>query len=166
MSSPTGNDALTSAASSEDVECSGITSSAEATDFEDVVIALVNEQRQAGATCGGQRMPSVPELTINPVLVCTARAHSLDMLEQDYFEHDSQDGSSPGDRLSAAGYDFRAMGENIALGQPTPESVMSTWMDSPGHCSNIMSGDFADIGVGYASDGERTHLWTQNFGRR
>jgi uncharacterized protein YkwD len=88
----------------------------------------------------------------------------------DYFAHDSRDGRSPFDRMADAGYSGGTMGENIARGQQSPSEVVEGWMNSPGHCSNIMNARFTDIGVGYG-EGEATNqrfngnkLWTQNFG--
>lgn len=56
----------------------------------------------------------------------------------------------------------------IAAGYTTPAAVVNGWMMSPGHCMNIMSGNFKEIGVGYAynSMSSYKHYWTQDFGRR
>jgi uncharacterized protein YkwD len=60
------------------------------------------------------------------------------------------------------------MGENIAWGQTSPAEVMEAWIDSDGHCSNVMNPNYTLIGVGYypGSDNWRDgqHFWTQNFG--
>lgn len=137
---------------------------AEAAEFEQQVFERVNDVRASGTSCGGTTMPAVGALRLNVVLTCTARAHSQDMAERDFFDHENPDGDDPFDRMRAAGYDFNAAGENIAWGQSDPEEVMQTWLDSPGHCTNIMGEDFEDLGVGYflGPDGP---LWTQNFGR-
>jgi uncharacterized protein YkwD len=58
------------------------------------------------------------------------------------------------------GIQFRAAGENIAMGQPTPKEVVNDWMHSQGHRRNILSKDFNYIGVGYVKDG---NYWTQEF---
>jgi uncharacterized protein YkwD len=107
---------------------------------------------------------------MNAELRCSARRHSKDMGVLGYFAHDSQNGDNPFDRMSAAGYTGRLMGENIAKGQQTPEEVVDGWLNSPGHCANIMNDGFSDIGVGYW-EGEADNqwfngnkLWTQNFG--
>lgn len=150
--------------SAAEVQCSGLSWTEEAAAFEDEVLRLVNEQREAGATCGGQQAPPVPALEFDATLLCTARAHSRDMLEQGYFGHDSQDGRRPSERIEDAGYQFSLMGENIASGQPTPEAVMDSWMRSPDHCENIMNGRFIDAGIGYDTAGQGQHVWTQNFG--
>lgn len=151
--------------SAADVRCTGLAWTAEAAAFEDAVLLLVNDQRERGATCGARRHPAASPLALSATLVCTARAHSRDMLEQDYFDHTSRDGRSPGDRVVDAGYRFSTLGENIASGQRTPEAVMDTWMQSTGHCENIMSDAFVDVGIGYDTGGDRQHIWTQNFGR-
>jgi uncharacterized protein YkwD len=58
------------------------------------------------------------------------------------------------------------LGENIAAGQETPEAVMTSWMNSPGHCANIMASGFADIGIGFAfmESADFDRYWTQDFG--
>lgn len=131
-------------------------------DMEVSVLDLVNQRRGEGANCGseGSFGPADP-LTLEPALLCAARAHSLDMAERDYFSHDTPDGVSPWDRMEQAGYNFSRAGENIARGQPSPDSVISSWMGSDGHCANIMNPAFTHIGVGYYQG----NYWTQTFGR-
>jgi uncharacterized protein YkwD len=82
------------------------------------------------------------------------------MLQQDYFSHTSQDGRSFSDRVDETPYEGFPSGENIALGQRDPESVMSSWMSSDGHRNNILSERSTEIGIGYV-DG----YWVQVFGR-
>jgi uncharacterized protein YkwD len=84
------------------------------------------------------------------------------MGERNYFEHEAPEGTSPFDRMTRAGYEWSGAAENIAMGQPAAEDVMATWLDSPGHCGNIM-GDYVHLGVGYYG-GADAPLWTQNFG--
>jgi uncharacterized protein YkwD len=131
------------------------------------VLAIVNEYRGRGANCGGQPFGSASPLRMNAALRCAARKHSLDMATRGFFDHDNPDGQDPFDRIELAGYDFRAAGENIAAGQPTAQEAMDSWMTSPGHCMNIMSAEFTEIGVGYTKDASGSnypHLWTQTFG--
>jgi uncharacterized protein YkwD len=136
------------------------------TEFEEEVLILVNEARAQGASCGGQSFGSTGPLTMNPALRCAARVHSKDMAERNYFDHNNPDGEDPFVRMERAGYSFFTAGENIAAGQMTPEMVMQSWMDSPGHCSNIMNPDFADLGVGaFSGTGAQFSIyWTQAFG--
>lgn len=58
---------------------------------------------------------------------------------------------------------YRSAGENIAAGQSTAEFVMTSWMNSPGHKANILSGSFQHIGIGYKKGGSYYHNWVQMF---
>ena len=137
--------------------------------FEQQVLTVVNSKRATGASCGSQSFPPVPALMWNQSLANAARGHSIDMADKNYFSHTSLDGRTFVQRIVSAGYyPYRALGENIAAGYNTPSSVVSRWMTSPGHCVNIMSSNFRELGVGYAYNSLSTydHYWTQNFGRR
>ena len=96
-----------------------------------------------------------------------SKQEAVHTIVRGFFEHDNPDGESPFDRMERAGYSYQAAGENIAAGQQTPEQVVLGWLDSPGHCSNIMSPDYTEIGVGYyyGEQDQFGHYWTQNFGR-
>lgn len=132
---------------------------------EEAIVELVNEYRAQGADCGskGSFGPAAP-LAMQPNLRCAARAHSKDMAERNFFDHVNPDGESPFDRMMKAGYSFFTAGENIAAGNDTAEATMQQWMESDGHCANIMNPDFKEIGVGYHPGGQWGHLWTQTFG--
>ncbi len=139
--------------------------------FEEEVLRLTNEVRATGANCDSEGMfgPTDP-LTMNPNLRCSARLHSADMGEQGYFEHTALDGRDPFERMNDAGYSGGTLGENIAMGQQTAAEVVNGWVESDGHCSNIMNSGFTELGVGYW-EGEPENqffngnkLWTQNFG--
>jgi secreted trypsin-like serine protease len=130
--------------------------------FAEQVVVLVNVERAAVA-CG--------PLTMHPQLNQAALAHSADMALNDFFDHTGSDGSSVTERMEAAGYvNWWTAAENIAAGQTTPEEVMTSWMNSPGHRANILNCDFEDIGVGYYFLENDTgtenwfHYWTQVFG--
>ncbi len=58
------------------------------------------------------------------------------------------------------------MGENIAAGQGSAAQVVNGWMESEGHCKNIMNGNYSNLGVGYylAPSSQYDHYWVQNFG--
>lgn len=140
-------------------DCAAAASDAGAS-FEQQVLDLVNAERAAGADCGtaGLFDPAGP-LTMESNLRCAARTHSQDMVDRNYFDHTNPEGQSPGDRIDETGYQWRSWGENIAWGQTTPEAVVDAWMNSDGHCSNIMNAGFSEIGVGYAEG----NVWTQVF---
>ncbi|MGY1583120.1 CAP domain-containing protein [Streptomyces sp. MN13] len=116
------------------------------------VVELVNAER-AKAGCS--------PLKVNATLTKAAQAHSEDMAAHQNMSHTGSDGSSPGDRITRAGYNWSTYGENVAYGYSTPEKVMAGWMSSPGHKANILKCEFKEIGVGLAQPG---NYWTQDFG--
>jgi len=132
--------------------------------LEQEILEIVNQVRAEGATCGGQQMPPVGPLMMDPNLQCAARMHSLDMDDRNFFSHDNPNGEGPSERMDAAGYMGRGWGENIAAGSASAEGTMNQWMNSAGHCRNIMSDGYTMFGVGYHPGGEYGHLWTQTFG--
>ena len=103
----------------------------------------------------------------NETLANAARDHSLDMANRGYFAHNTPEGTTPGDRITTAGYTWSAWAENIASGQASPAEVMEAWMNSPPHRANILGTSCCDIGVGYAQvpGSPYTHYWTQDFGK-
>jgi uncharacterized protein YkwD len=135
--------------------------------WESEVVTLVNQRRAAGATCGGLTYGPAPALVVNTALRAAARGHSEDMATQNYFSHTSSDGRTFSQRISNAGYmGTYPWGENIAAGQSSPAAVVSGWMNSAGHCTNIMNPSHRAIGVGYAYSAASSyrHYWTQDFG--
>jgi uncharacterized YkwD family protein/spore coat assembly protein SafA len=92
-----------------------------------------------------------------------ARHKSQDMRDKRYFSHTSPTYGSPFQMLKAYNISYRAAGENIAMGQRTPQEVVKAWMNSEGHRKNILNPNFTHIGVGYAKGGTGRHYWTQMF---
>lgn len=130
------------------------------------IVEIVNMHRAEGANCGskGTFGPAAP-LVMQPNLRCAARVHSKDMADRGFFDHVNPDGDDPFDRMMKAGYVIMTTaGENIAAGNATAEATMAQWMNSDGHCANIMNPDYKEIGVGYYPGGQWGHLWTQKFG--
>jgi uncharacterized protein YkwD len=110
---------------------------------------------------------SLDPLSWCPALARSATAHSVDMSLNNYFEHESLDGREISDRAKAQGYDYRTVGENIAVGQRDVAEVMEGWMNSPGHRENILRPQFTHLGSGVATGdykGFQSIYWTQNFG--
>lgn len=86
-----------------------------------------------------------------------AQAHANDMLRHGYFDHTGRDGSSAGDRIKRAGYDWKTWGENIARGQSTEQQVMQGWTNSPGHHANNIEPSFEDFGLAKAGSGSNRY---------
>jgi uncharacterized protein YkwD len=139
---------------------------AEWAELEDEVLRLVNNHRFTGANCGGQFMPSAEPLERDDVLRGVARNYSRRMAEEGFFDHFDPQGRSPEDRVAAAEFQGAGpIGENIAQGYLTAEDVVRGWLDSPGHCTNMLERSFGVLGVGYYDSDEIPYgpWWTQNF---
>jgi uncharacterized protein YkwD len=129
------------------------------------VLRLVNIARATPRVCGRTPFRAAPALRLDTTLTEAALGHALDMLRYGYFEHTGHDGSSPSARVAASGYRYQLVGENIAEGPQTPQEVVQGWIDSPGHCQNIMNPRFTDMGLAFAanSSGRPRIEWVQEF---
>ena len=127
----------------------------------DRLLQLVNQVRKKGCQCGNKWYGPVPALSWNAQLEKAASAHSLDMSKNKFLSHTSSSGANAGERIKKAGYAWKSYGENIAAGYPNEKSVIEGGLKSPGHCSNLMSRLYREMGVGRAG-----LYWTQDFGSR
>lgn len=125
------------------------------------MLQLINDVRQKGCSCGTTAMPAVGIVSWNTQLETAAQAHAADMSKNNYFSHTGLDGSTPGTRITAAGYTWRGYGENIAKGYTSEQAVMNAWLQSEGHCKNIMNANFKEVGVALVNG-----YWVQEFGLR
>lgn len=102
-------------------------------------------------------------VTNNWQLARVARYKSQDMINKNYFSHNSPTYGSPFNMMESFGIRFSAAGENIASGQKTPAEVVAAWMNSPGHRANILSPTYNQLGVGLAISKSGKYYWTQMF---
>ena len=141
----TNNDTSTSAPST--------TPTGQYAQFQQEVLNLVNKERTSRG---------LKPLTLNAKLSNVATMKSQDMINKNYFDHTSPTYGSPFDMMNKFGISYRTAGENIAMGQTTPQQVMNSWMNSEGHRKNILNPNFTELGVGIASNGSSLY-WTQMF---
>ena len=128
-------------------ESGGVQEAAEA------VASLVNAARQDAG---------LSELELDADLCAAAQARAQEIAQS--FSHTRPDGSSCFTILEEFGISYRAAGENIAAGYPTPAEVVAGWMASDGHRANILSEDFTQMGLGYApAEDGFGHYWAQLF---
>lgn len=136
----------------------------------------LNDGLAPGTLDGAPKRPLAP----NALLDSAAHGHSVWMMQADTFSHTGAGGSTPWDRMAAAGYDWWRAGENIALYRVLPgpvdgDAAMALHhdglFDSPGHRENILAEGFRELGIGqhigtYATDGRdwSTSIVTQKFG--
>jgi uncharacterized YkwD family protein len=120
---------------------------------ERTMIQLVNKERE--------KMGLDP-LLVNMSLVELARMKSQDMIDHDYFGHQSPTYGSPFDMMKSAGIQYRTAGENLA-GAHTVEIAHHNLMNSPGHRQNILNSAFTHVGVGVVKGGPYGIMFTQMF---
>jgi uncharacterized protein YkwD len=136
--------------------CRGANASAASTPLAEVrraVLCLVNHQRTERG---------LPPLRPSRALERSAQAWTREMVRVQFFSS----GSDLATRISAAGYSWRAAGENIAAGFATARAVVEGWMGSTGHCRNILDPQYANVGTGEIPSrllGLRPAVWTQDF---
>ena len=130
------------------------------------ILELVNESRAAGQFCANEWFPAADPLSWDDRLEQAAIRHSNDMATYDVFSHTGTDGSSVSDRASDAGFRWNRIGENIAAGQRSAEQAIQGWLDSPGHCRNIMQPAFTRMSVACEvnSNTQFGNYWTQVLG--
>ncbi|CEG25730.1 SCP-like extracellular protein [Bacillus sp. B-jedd] len=119
--------------------------------YEQQVVSLTNAER---AKAG------LPALKIDTTLSKMAREKSRDMSANGYFDHNSPTYGSPFEMMKKYGITYTYAGENIAMGQRTPQEVVTAWMNSEGHRQNILNPNYTHIGVGHIAHG---NYWTQEF---
>lgn len=122
--------------------------------YEQQVLTLVNKERVNRG---------LSPLAWDNTLGYVARLKSQDMINENYFSHESPKYGSPFEMMERFGAKFSAAGENIAYGQRTAQEVMTAWMNSSGHRANILSSVYTHIGVGVAKASNGTLYWTQEF---
>ncbi|WP_319941462.1 CAP domain-containing protein [Metabacillus sediminilitoris] len=93
----------------------------------------------------------------------TARNHSKDMADNNYFNHTNLEGQSPFDRMKEDDIAFRIAGENLATGQLSSIFAHEGLMNSLGHRENILQSGFESLGVGVAFNEESRPYYTENF---
>jgi uncharacterized protein YkwD len=105
----------------------------------------------------------LPILTWDDHVRETAREHSLDMAENQYFDHTNLQGQSPFDRMKEDNIRFITAGENLAYGQFSSIFAHEGLMNSLGHRKNILQESYEYLGVGVAFNNESQPYYTENF---
>ncbi len=111
------------------------------------VLKRLNEIRAQGRTCGNQTMGPATPLRWQPALLDAARRYAAELSSRRQLSHTSLSGANLPQRLEAVRYSLRLAGENLASGPDSLEEVLQLWLDSPGHCQNLMGPDFTEVGL-------------------
>ena len=113
----------------------------------DLLLELVNGHRATGCKCGSSEFGPTNPIVWNDAIEWAAYDHSLDMYENKFLGHKGSDGSNAGTRLKRRDYSYKRWGENVAKGYKTENSVINAWKNSAGHCRNMMSPNFTEMGI-------------------
>lgn len=131
-------------------------------------LELVNAARSHPRRCGRRDFDTAPPLRHSAQLDRVAIAQARDMADYGYFDHVDRHGRTPAQRVRAGGYTETLVGENIAYGPGSAAEVVAGWLASPGHCGNLMTGGFREMGLGFApgrSDNRPGLYWVQLLAR-
>ncbi len=123
------------------------------TSEESRILQLVNAERSK---------TGLKPLSSNSDCTKLARMKSQDMVDNNYFSHQSPTYGSPFDMLKSNKVDYMSAGENIAMNQ-NADAAFKAWMNSEGHRKNILNPNFTELGVGIAPKGNGSNIYTQIF---
>lgn len=115
-----------------------------------------------GAHNAQRAAQGLPPLRLDPAVQQAAQAHAHAMAASGRMAHVGVGDGSPWSRLEEAGYDYSDAAENVAAWQPDVASVMSAWMNSPGHRINIL-GPYRDCGMALAYSNDGRAYWCALF---
>ena len=122
------------------------------------ITSEVNKVRAKGLMCGNTRMPPVHAVQWNDKLYEVSLEYATYMNENRHFAHVSKDGEDAGMRLDEVGYNWRYVGENIAMGQYDFPEVLQDWIESESHCKMLMSKNMKHFAVA-----RNKKYWVQTF---
>jgi uncharacterized protein YkwD len=114
----------------------------------------------------------LPPLKVNALLCKAARQHTINMGKQEKMSHEL-DGKKVGQRVAEVGYDYRKVGENLAMSKPktdaddpppAPADIHKMWMESKGHRANILEPKYREIGINMGISAKGTYYYTVVFG--
>jgi len=137
---------------------SGATASAQSA--AEQVVALTNQVRAQNG---------LPPLSVKLPLIWAAQVHANEQAALNRLSHTGRYGDAgqriAGQRATRRDYRWNAWGENVAMGARDAASVLTGWMNSPGHRANILNASYTDIGVGLAYSSNGTPYWTMVLAR-
>ena len=133
--------------------------------YQAAMLERVNAARATARSCGAEAFAAAQPLSYNCPIEGAAVSHSNDMAAHNFFSHIGSDGLRVGARVTATAYNWSVVGENIAGGYDDVETVMAAWLESPGHCRNIMDPRFTEFAVYRvdATNADYANYWTQVF---
>lgn len=117
------------------------------------VFDLINEQRKKNGLAA---------LKMDAEAQNVARIKAKDMVDNNYFSHNSPTYGSPFDMLKSFKVSYKTAGENIA-GNSSNSKAVTAWMNSSGHKANILNSSFNYTGIGVVSSPKYGKVYVQIF---
>lgn len=111
------------------------------------LVSQTNSQRSANGAAA---------LTNNGQLNAAAQNKANDMATRNYWSHNTPEGSPPWIFVSAQGYSYQKIGENLAAGFSDEAATINGWMNSAGHRANMLDTNFTEVGFGFANNANYT----------
>ena len=111
-----------------------------------VRLALTNQARTQARQCGGVAYPSAPPLAWDTQIESAARVQSNYQSQIRTMTHSGPGGSTLADRVTSTGFAWRSIGENVAWNYSSASEALQGWLNSPGHCANIMNPRYTVVG--------------------
>ncbi|MBC7644654.1 MAG: hypothetical protein H7123_05970 [Thermoleophilia bacterium] len=142
------------AAAAPAARAAAVAPSSNSTAFEQRVMQLINQQRAANG---------LSPVSQNSILKVVADKHNATQVESRTMAHIGVGDGDPGARFRSEGF-YGAWGENVAVGQSSPEQVVSEWMNSPTHRANILNPNYHQVGIAYNTTQDGYSFWSQEFG--
>lgn len=129
------------------------TTTSQLTADEQEVFDLINAKRVANG---------LSTLKIDDELQNVARIKAQDMVDNNYFSHNSPIYGSPFDMIKKFGIRYKTAGENIA-GNSSNSGAVNAWMNSEGHRANILNSSFNYTGIGVVKSPKYGKVYVQMF---
>lgn len=136
----------------------------------DDVLRRLNDARARGRTCrpAGERVTGAP-LAWSSSLAAAALVQAREMALLNRMGHRDSENRGLGERLRSLGYRFSAAAENVAVGYPSLDEVVDAWLESEGHCENLMNAAVLELGLACidgsaAGAREERRFWTLVLG--
>lgn len=121
-----------------------------------LVLSLVNARRAASG---------LPPLSISTALTNAAGVQALYQASINDMTHDNAVSGSLGTRVTAAGFKWCTVAENVAMGYTNGTAVHNGWVNSPGHLANILNPSVTHMGLAKATASNGTPYWAEVFAR-
>jgi len=126
----------------------------------DSAARALNALRAQARSCGERAWPAAPALRWQATLGESSRRHAVALAALDRLDHVDAAGGTLRTRLREAGYAMRVSGENLAGGPETLDEALGQWLDSDGHCDNLMAAQFEEFGLACVSGpGKLQRYW-------